>query len=161
MNILEFAINMEVEGENYYLEQAEFNKDNGLNVVFRALAEDERNHAEILRNKAENAAYVFKDSNVVSELNNVFTELENFKDKIRDIPLQIDAYRKAQKTEQDSIDLYTRFLSEETDDEAKELFKYLVKQEQEHYTTLEELVSLLRKSEEWVENAEFGLRKDY
>lgn len=161
MKILEFAINMEVEGENYYLKQAELNKDNGLNVVFRALAEDERNHAELLRNKAKNEPCILKDSKAVAERSNVFTKLEDFKDRIMDIPKQIDAYREALKTEQDSIDLYTKLLAEETDEKGKELFDYLIKQEQEHYVTLEELIFQLRKAEEWVENAEFGVRKDY
>lgn len=161
MNILEFAINMELEGEKYYLEQAEFNKDNGLSVVFSFLAEDERRHAELLRNKSKNAAYVLEDSEALSELNNVFKGLENFQDQIKEIPQQIDAYRKALETEQESIDLYKKLLEEETDNQGKELFRYLIKQEHDHYTTLEELVSMLSKSEEWVESAEFGLRSDY
>ncbi|HVJ49954.1 ferritin family protein [Desulfitobacterium sp.] len=161
MAILEFAINMEHEGEKYYLEQAEINKDNGLDVVFRMLAKDEHKHAEVLQNKANNLAYKLDPNETLTEIKNVFKGIGDFKDKIKQIPNQLDAYRKALKTEKESIDLYQTSLAEATDDKSKELFEFLIKQEQDHYTALEELVSLLSKSEEWVEDAEFGLRKDY
>lgn len=36
-----------------------------------------------------------------------------------------------------------------------------MKQEEEHYEIIDQLVTLLSRSEEWVESAEFGLRKEY
>ena len=35
---------------------------------------------------------------------------------------------------------------------------FIVIQEKDHYTTLEELVSQLNKCNDWVESAEFGVR---
>ena len=52
MNNFEFAIKREIDGENYYLEQAEANKGNALSTVFLSLAKDEENHAVFLENKA-------------------------------------------------------------------------------------------------------------
>jgi rubrerythrin len=152
---------MELEGEKYYLRQAEINKLNALSVVFRMLAEDEHRHAEILQNKVKHLDYKLEQSETISEIDHIFKDLGDLKVEIKEIPNQIDAYQKALKAEKESIDLYTKSLAEATDEESKELFQYLVKQEQYHYTTLEELISLLSKAEEWVENAEFGLRKDY
>ncbi|HWQ41417.1 MAG TPA: rubrerythrin, partial [Desulfosporosinus sp.] len=40
-------------------------------------------------------------------------------------------------------------------------FEYLIKQEEDHYTIIEQLVSLLSRPEEWVESAEFGVREEY
>lgn len=37
MNSLEFAINMEHDGEKFYKRQVEINKDNSLNTVFLLL----------------------------------------------------------------------------------------------------------------------------
>jgi len=48
VSALKFAIQMELDGERYYLEQAELNKDNNLRPVFVMLAGEERKHAEIL-----------------------------------------------------------------------------------------------------------------
>lgn len=161
MNILEFAINMELEGQKYYLNQAELNQDNALSVIFRKLAEDEHRHAEILRNKVNNLEYRLDQDETLSEIDHIFKDIGDFKVETKEIPNQIDAYREALKAEKESIDLYSKCLSEATDENSKELFKYLVKQEQYHYKTIEELISLLSKADEWVENAEFGLRSDY
>ena len=49
MNVFEVAIAMEVDLEQYYLEQARINKENSLNKIFNMLADDERKHADILR----------------------------------------------------------------------------------------------------------------
>ena len=49
MNLLEFAIKMEMEGEGFYRAQAEQNKDGNLYGMFISLAEDEKMHADILR----------------------------------------------------------------------------------------------------------------
>lgn len=161
MNILEFAINMELEGEKYYLKQAEINKANALSVVFRMLAEDEHRHAEILQNKVKNLDYKLDENETITEIDHIFKSIGDFTVETKEVPNQIDAYQKALNAEKESIDLYTKSLAEATDEESEVLFKYLIKQEQYHYTTLEELISLLSKAEEWVENAEFGLRKDY
>ncbi len=59
-----------------------------------------------------------------------------------------------------SIDLYEKLLVESADGGEKELFRYLVGQEKEHFTMLDELVTMLRHAEEWVESPEFGLRKE-
>ena len=60
MTSLEFAINLEIEGEKYYRKQAELNKDNYLKVVFELLAKDEKKHAEkFLEEGSKLKTYVF------------------------------------------------------------------------------------------------------
>jgi len=154
---LEFAINMEHDGEKFYKRQAEINKDNSLNTVFLLLEKDEAHHAQILQNKFNELT----DNNTLSQVNNVFKESKGFISEFEKIPNQLDAYKFALEIERKSIDLYTSFLSESTDDQSKELFEFLIKQEKDHYTIFEELILLIERPEEWVENAEFGIREEY
>ena len=60
-----------------------------------------------------------------------------------------------------SIDLYTRLLSEATNDKKKRLFGYLIRQEKEHFEIMEELIVLINRPDDWVESAEFGVREEY
>lgn len=161
MNYLEFAIKMELDGEKYYREQAEKNKENILYSVFIMLAEDERSHAEILRNKANELSYELKDSKVLTEYENVFESADDFESEIKAIPDQLDVYKMALKKEEESIELYEKMLSEAANDSEKTLFKYLIEQEKTHYAIFDELISHLSRAEEWVESAEFGLRDEY
>ncbi len=161
MNSFEFAINMELDGEKYYMEQAEINKGNKLNAIFIRLAKDEENHAKIFQNKLNELSYELKDNNTLSEFKNVFKGIGDFKNEIKKIPNQLDLYREALEKEKQSIELYKKFLSETTDDKEKEIFKYIIKQEEDHFAILDELVLLINNPNDWVESAEFGIRKEF
>lgn len=161
MNSLEFAINMEIDGEKYYRKQAEINKDNILKAVFLLLAKDEGYHGSILKKKLNQSTYELTDNKTLSETNNVFKGSGDFENEFKGIPNQVEVYRLALEKEKQSIDLYEKFLSEATDDGTRKLFEYLVKQEKDHFKIFEALIILVERPEEWVESAEFGTREDY
>ncbi len=167
MNVLEFAINMENDGERYYREQAELNRDNGLFVVCSMLADDERNHAALLKSRYENGAFDLAEGSDVDRVGNVFSGLVDVGFYEKELLDQLDFYRLASDRERESIVLYSEMLEEAVSQGdvqgAKDvlLFEFLIKQEEEHLRVLEELVKLLSHAEEWVENAEFGNREEY
>ena len=161
MNIFQFAINMEREGEKYYTEQAEINKENSLSIIFTMLANDESMHVKVLQDKANKLPCDLKQNETLSKAKNVFTDIKTTKIGINQMPNQLGVYRLALENEKASITLYQKYLSEAMDDESKKLFEYLMKQEEDHYEIIDQLVTLLSRSEEWVESAEFGLRKEY
>lgn len=161
MNNLEFAITMEMDGEKFYTEQADANKDNSLGKLFLVLAKDERSHAKILKNRFNNLSYEMNVSSTVTEAVNVFKGIRDFKSEIRTTPTQLELYRDVLDREQKSIDLYKEMLADALEEQDKELFEFLVLQETNHFTMFEEMVSLLTRPEEWVEDAEFGVRKEY
>jgi rubrerythrin len=160
MDTLKFAIKMENDGEKYYLEQAKLYAGSSLSVVFENLAQDERNHAEILENKLGNRSFNLVDNHTLEGAQNIFKNLKDINSEIRDVPNQLDVYRAALNIEQDSIDLYKSFLEKTSDEVEKELFSFLVKQEEEHYSVLEELIKLVNRPNDWVESAEFGIKKE-
>ncbi|MEM5818216.1 MAG: ferritin family protein [Desulfitobacterium hafniense] len=161
MNALEFAIKMELDGERYYREQAVINQGNSLRAIFLMLADDEKMHAQILEKKAKNLNYTLEPNETLATAKNVFNDKDRIKNEIKEILSQIDVYRAALDNEKESILLYQKCSSEAADGETKTLFDYLILQEKEHYAILEQLTALLSRSEEWVEDAEFGLREDY
>ncbi|MGB7594290.1 MAG: ferritin family protein, partial [Erysipelotrichaceae bacterium] len=151
MNNLEFAITMEMDGEQFYTEQADANKDNSLGKLFLVLAKDERSHAKILKNRFNNLSYEMNVSSTVTEAVNVFKGVRDFKSEIRTTPTQLELYRDVLDREKKSIDLYKEMLAEALEEQDKELFEFLVLQETNHFTMFEEMVSLLTRPEEWVE----------
>src|SRR5665648_316493 len=161
MNIFKFAIDMELDGLKYYMEQAEVNKNNMLYPVCLLMAEEEKDHAKILTDKMNNIDFQLMDSNTSSNAKNIFEGIGAIKNPIKEIPSQLDFYRIASKMEKKSIDLYTDLSSKAAEVKDKELFDYLIIQETQHLQFLNELENLLRKSKEWVEFAEFGVREEY
>ncbi len=161
MNVLEFAIQMEQDGEKYYREQAELYTQNNLNVVCRMLADDEKMHAQLLSHKLNHLAYECPDSETLSKAKNIFQDIAKIKIKGKENPSQLDFYRIALDKEKQSIDFYSKHAADPEAGMEKELFTYLINQEKHHYEVLEELAALLKQAEDWVESAEFGLRKEY
>ena len=161
MDIWEFAINMEHDGENYYREQAEINKNNSLNTVCLMLANDEHYHAQLLTSRLNEVPYELNETDSQVKAEKIFKDIKNFKIGGKDKPSQLDFYRFAKAKEEQSIRVYTDYLLKVSDAMEKELLKFLIRQEKIHYEILEELAALLRNAEEWVESAEFGLRKEY
>ncbi len=159
MNSIEFAISMELDSKRFYLEQAEKTDDNGLRSIFHTLAEEESIHARILKSKAETLPYELVDT--YAEIKSIFAEIGNYKNIIKQIPDAVDVYNTALQNEKKSLDLYKEMLLEASDEKDKKIFEFLIEQENDHYKVIGQLVELVARPKEWVESAEFGLRKEY
>ncbi len=161
MSALEFAIQMELDGERYYRDQAELNKDNNLQPVFELLANEERQHADILRKYAKKSDYDFTDSRAFAEFKNVFADLDAFSVEVKTTPDQLDGYRLALEKEREMIELYEKMLRESETKQDRKLFEFLIEEEKKHYRIFAEIIEHLIKAEQWVEDAEFGLMEEY
>jgi rubrerythrin len=157
MNALEFAVNMEKDGEKFYREQAEINSSNSLYTVCLLLAEEEKNHALLLSDLQNNISVEIDEADSLQQIKSIFKDIENFKSEIKELPTQLDFYTMALEKEKQSINLYKDLLSKATEDDENELFEHLVQQEKRHYDILDELILRLSHAEDWVESAEFGL----
>lgn len=159
MDILEYAIQMELDGQKYYLDQAELNKENELQKVFLFLAASEEEHAKIIRKRLNKEALELGDNLVRPDKKHVFSDLKSFPKE--NAEKQLNVYRLAMSLEEKSIQLYQEYLEQSMEQQDKDLFAFLIDQEKEHYRLFEDLVIMLTRPEEWVESAEFGLREEY
>lgn len=159
MNSIEFAINMELENKRFYMQQAEKAVDSGLRSIFHTLAEEESIHARILKSKAETLPYELVDT--YAEIKNIFVEIGNYRDIIKQIPDALDVYRTALQNEKRSLLMYKEMLENTTDEKDKKIFQFLIEQESDHYKVMEQLIELVNRPNDWVESAEFGVREEY
>jgi rubrerythrin len=159
MNTIDFAISMELEGQKYYLDLAELNKDNELYKVFSLLADSEKQHAELLKKYQKNETLSLEDQFVQPEFKSVFKDLKQFRKEHS--AKQLDAYRLACEQEEKSINLYKDMKAKAKNLSEAEMYDYLIHQEEEHLILFEELVKMVTRPEEWVEAAEFGIREEY
>lgn len=160
MNTLDYAILMELDGEKYYREQALLNQGNELCTVCNLLAREEKRHAEILELKKQKLPYTLQASDFLENAKNIYAGSKGIIADKSQAPNQLDFYRSVCDMEQKSIDLYQGFLSEADNEEDKQLFEYLIKQEKQHLEAFEDMSRMLENASWWVESAEFGLRRD-
>ena len=161
MNALDFALKMELDGENYYKELSEKNKDNSLHVVFDVLAEEEEYHYKIIKERISKSVGHLKRNKALGESRNVFDNSSKVISEIKATPDQMDAYVLALGFEKKSIEQYEKLLTEATNEHDKKFFEVLAKEEQSHYNIIEDMISMLIKPKDWVEAAEFGITKEY
>jgi hypothetical protein len=107
MNLFDYAIKMEREGEQYYRDQAAKNPDHAISRVFTLLAEAEVKHAQLLQRRSDRLS-VDQDLAALRSDKTIFAELDDFKTGAITIPRQLDVYELALGLEKKSIEEYTR-----------------------------------------------------
>ncbi|MCK5075954.1 MAG: rubrerythrin, partial [Calditrichia bacterium] len=76
MNIYEYAIKMEKDGESYYREQAQKTTNKGLISILNILADSEVKHYKTLEKmRDEDKTATFADTAVLEGAKNIFAEM--------------------------------------------------------------------------------------
>ena len=92
---------------------------------------------------------------------NAFASNREMKNDIRSTLTQLDVYQAVLDREMKSIELYRDMRQTANQGKDKILLDFLVFQETAHAKIFQGLVDLLTRPEEWVEDAEFGIRDEY
>ena len=161
MDIYNFALQFEKDGEAFYRASAAALKDKNLADILLFLAGEEHKHYELLerlkKGEGERPSSIF-----VSDVTNVFSRMkaknEGFvdpKDTVTDI------FTKAMKIEDESVAYYDKASREAADPKAKNLLGALKRQEEAHYSLLSSIIEYYETPNLWMEQAEFHNIKDY
>ena len=160
MDIFEFALQMEQEGRDLYLEIVEKSRDKGIKKIFGMLASDEERHQDIIRKMRADDPDV-EETEVLSKAKNVFARMREDGDKIDTSQPQSDLYRKAMDIEARSVRFYTEKAEEEKSPGKRQIFEALSREEKKHLFLLENMVEFISRPETWLEDAEFNHLEEY
>ncbi|MBD3388339.1 MAG: hypothetical protein GF416_04615 [Candidatus Altiarchaeales archaeon] len=134
------ALDLELEGEAFYLGCAKktYNKDGS--AMFEHLASEERVHfnniAEVYKRLYDEQYCMYVDSKKEYDPSGVFEEKVPG-GSLDDMADALDALNIAIKAEENSIDLYNWMSANAPDDESKIFFEKMVKEEEKHRSILE------------------------
>lgn len=160
MNIIDYALQMEKDGEAYYRDLAAQVENASIKQVFNILADAEAEHYETFLQMKENQPITRKEGDHISRIKNLFTEMKAQGDQ--DIHTeQIAAYAKAMEVEKKSQETYQQKAEEISDPEQKSLCLKIADEERKHYVILENMIELLQHPATWVEDAEWRNMEDY
>ena len=160
MDIFEFAMKMEEDGKNYYLELAGKASDEGLQNILKGLAADEEKHFAVLKQMKDEQP-VMVETNILDKAKNIFAEMKDMGVEIEVSSTPAHLYEKAKEIEERSIKFYLDMSAEMDDDEQKDLFQMLAEEEKRHAFLLENVIEFVSKPQIWLENAEFNHLEDY
>ena len=156
MDIYEFAMQMELDGRNFYLDLAKKTENAGIKSVLTMMAESEAKHYNIILSMQKNdKAHYSTDSEDLTKVKNIFERMKEEKKELDVDASQVEFYREALEVEANSEKFYLERADEEKDPHNKQIFLTLAKEEKSHCILLENLVNLVSQPDTWVENPEW------
>lgn len=157
MNVLDYAMQMEVDGQAYYQKMAEQTRLSGLKNIFMRLADDEKKHYDIFRKLKEGeSAPEMLDTTVLDDTRNVFEELPATSDTLDTTGEDLEAYRHAMQIEADSARLYEDAADKETDSAIRDLLKRIAEEERKHFNILDNIYQFVNAPNQYLAWGEFS-----
>ncbi len=143
--IIQYAIDREIEAETFYLEIAAKTKHEALRGMFVGFAAEEKRHQEMLKGTL--------DSN---ETSLQFKPVTDYKisDTVEKAELtegmtMADVFSIAMKKEEEAMKMYQQLANDSTSDESKKLFNSLAAMEQGHKVKMEKIYTDVAYNEVW------------
>lgn len=160
MNIYQFAMKMEKDGEDFYHQLAKEATVPGLAKIFTMLAGEERKHyavVEKLSRKEKNPQLA--DTAILDNVKNVFIGMREEKAQLFiDTTAATTSYRKACTIEAVSEKFYREKAKESTEENEQRIFSRLAGEEANHLRIVENILEFVSRPEpgNWLENAEWS-----
>ena len=164
MNIFDFAMQMEKDGEAYYRELRQQTNSAGLKNIFAMLAEEEVKHyrvVEQLRNHIDNPQLA--EADLLTNVKNVFVKMQQDEPRLKFAGQELDLYRKARDIEEASRKFYLEKSAAAEQEDQKQLLRRLAQEEDKHLRIMENIVEFVSRPEpgQWLENAEWYHLEEY
>ncbi len=162
MNIFDYALKTEQDGEAHYRELAEKSENVGIKKIFNLLADEEAKHYQTFLRMKNNQPVPAGDENIFSQVKNVFQQMqaeESYQDVEGDD--QVEVYRKIRETERKSQEFYLQQAEELSDPTHKELCLQIADEEARHALIMDNLIDFISRPTVWMENAEWRHMDDY
>ena len=160
MDIFEYAMQMEKDGEDYYRRSAQQTKNKGLKTILTMLADEEVKHQNAIA-KMEKEKTHLAQTTILNDARNIFVQLKESGEKFDYDTEQKEIYIKAQDIEKKSQDFYIEKANEVNEEYQKDIFLRLAEEEKKHYFLLENIIEFISRPETWLENAEFHHLDEY
>ncbi len=153
MDILEYAMQMEKDGEYFYRRIALETSSDALRSVMNLLADEEVKHYRAIEQIAKDR-YEMTETDILNDVKNIFIQMKD-KEEFTPEQEQVELYRKAQEIEKQSQQFYTEKSIQADKAELQKLFEQLAREEEKHYFLLENIIDFVLRPKQWLENAEW------
>lgn len=162
MDVFEFAMDMEREGEEYYRDLVKRTNNEGLQSIFTMLADAEVKHFEVVRQLKENADQPeMGEDTLFDDAKNIFSRMKEEGRAFSFDVSQKDVYGKALDIEKKSYEFYAEKANEAHAKETKSLLMKLAEEEKKHIFLMENIIEFISRPETWLEDAEWYHLDEY
>ncbi len=160
MDIFQYAMQMEKDGEDYYRQLADRTENKGLKTILTMLADEEVKHYNTIE-EMKTEKLQLAQTTILADAKNVFVQIKESNENFDFDSKQAELYKKAQDIEKKSEDFYREKVNQVEKEYQKEIFLKLAEEEKKHYFLLENIIQFVSRPETWLENAEFNHLEEY
>jgi rubrerythrin len=160
MNIFDYALQMEKDGESFYRDIAQKTSNEGLQTILTMLADEEVKHYQAI-DRMRQDKFQMTETTVLDDARNIFIEMKELGEKFESGQEQAELYARAQEIEKKSQQFYQEKAGQTDKDDQKKLFERLAKEEEKHYFLLENIIAFVSRPKQWLENAEWCHLEEY
>ncbi|WP_446010739.1 ferritin-like domain-containing protein [Candidatus Electrothrix sp.] len=164
MNIYEYAMQMEKDGEEFYRELADNCKVKGIKKILTMLANEEAKHFKMIAKLQEKAGnLLLTETTILDGVKNIFTSMKEEKGELFFDVSDLEAYRKAMVIEEESRKFYSDKASEASEEETRHILLRLASEEEKHFRIMKNIAEFVARPEpgNWLENAEWHHLDEY
>lgn len=164
MNVFDYAMKMETDGRNFYLEHAEKINQPELKKILLELADDELKHYNIFKAMRDGHNPQYKESEKTQILETVKNVFELMKDENKQFDFAAEAkqiWEEAREVEKDTEAFYREKAEEQTDDHYKNILSRIADEEHRHWVTMQNVIQFLDRPKQWLEDAEWTNPEEY
>jgi len=166
MDIFEFAMQMELDGQAFYEKGAAATDNAELKKIFLTLAEEEQRHYRIFKNLKEGQLGAAKEfaanrAKTVSIAKNLFQKMAEegknslFGDEARAL------WKEAIGIEEKSEKMYRDEAAKEKDPERKKILNGIADEEKNHIYLIDNMMSFMNDPQTFVESSQFASFKSW
>ena len=158
MKVLDFALQLEADGKEYYERLAAGSDSRELRNLFTLLAEAEQSHYDVLLARKNQTPSAGVDSKILEQAKNIFQRLMEMKENRGPGALRVDTdgYRHAIKAEEESIRFYLDAAEKEQSPEVRQLLRALAAEEKIHLNIIENIYEFVESPKYFLEWREFS-----
>lgn len=164
MNVFEYAMKMETDGRQYYLDHAEKAAAPELKRVLLELADDELKHYNLFKALRDGQPAEYKTAEKTTILSTVKNLFEQMKLSNKDYQFPSDSHKlweQAREVEKKSEEFYRQKVNEVTQAHEKSILISIAEEEHRHWVALDNVIHFLNKPKNWLADAEWTNLEEY
>ncbi len=160
MDILEFAMKMELDGKAFYEKHARNSTDKELKRIFILLAEEEEKHYHFFKavkdgDSDEASKIITSSTSSLKEVQNIFVEMTKSAEKKTFGDNEQATWLKAMDIEEKAESFYREKASEEENEEQRRLLNMIADEERNHVHMIDSILTYLKFPEAFADSAQF------
>jgi len=160
MDVYDYAMQMEKDGENLYREAAGRASHVGIGAIMTMLADAEVAHYDLFKKMKEQKGGRLPEAGILKDVKNIFVRMKEAGGLQAAGVSEVELYKKAQDIEKKSENFYRDSASKAGEAE-RESFIQVADEEKKHYFVLEQIIDFVSRPQQWLENAEWYHLDEY